>query len=669
MAIADLCEQLDVSDKTFYRAVQEFRDLYHAPILLKMAYILISKNIITWINMQQDIIELLRETDLLGDVPVEIMRSLDPAPEWMSISLGETLITQGDEGQAFYLLVHGRLRVFVTDRDGIKRQVREIFAGEGVGEMSLLTDDRTSASVRATHDCDLIRFSRDSYKQLMKTSPEAAMQMTRSVIHRLSSGRDGHKNKLAPISIAIIPIDTTVDTTRFVIMLNEQLSHFASTSIVNIDDLGASYGHLMRGTEQISLEINREITNKLKMFDAENIITLYPSDYEVTEWTRICVRNADLVLTVGSVDSKPALTNVESSLLKHQDKDLAASNELVLLHPEEWRQNCDTDHWIETRNITEFHHLRTWRATDFARLARMLTGNEINLVLGGGGSRGFAQIGVLRALTEAGIPIDRIAGTSMGSFIGALFAQEQSTEAITKTCRKVWIEGKPLSDYTFPLISLVRGQRLHNLVKNTFNQWKIENLPVRFFCVSSNLSSADTKLHERGTLWEGVRASGSLPGAGPPMFLQGNILVDGGVLDNLPCSFIFERYKGAVIAVDVSLQTDFTVSEDFDEVPSGWRLMLNKINPFEQKIKLPNIFQILHRTATLSSDRLAKQMHDRVDLLLTPPVGEFSITSFTKLDKISEIGYQYTVAQLRGKLDPRIARYMNTEKQGNKTSI
>ena len=153
------------------------------------------------------------------------------------------------------------------------------------------------------------------------------------------------------------------------------------------------------------------------------------------------------------------------------------------------------------------------------------------------------------------------------------------------------------------------------------------------------------------------------------MFLQGNILVDGGVLDNLPCSFIFERYKGAVIAVDVSLQTDFTVSEDFDEVPSGWRLMLNKINPFEQKIKLPNIFQILHRTATLSSDRLAKQMHDRVDLLLTPPVGEFSITSFTKLDKISEIGYQYTVAQLRGKLDPRIARYMNTEKQGNKTSI
>lgn len=611
--------------------------------------------------MSQDAFDLLLKTDLLGGVPEDLLRGLDPPPEWVSVPMGETLIEQGQEGEAFFLLVHGRLRVFITDVNGVKKRVGEVLPGEGVGEMSLLTDDPTVASIRAMHDCELVRFSRDSYKQLMEHSPEAALQITRTVIKRLRSGLTEQRDKLPYASIAILPIGADIDISRFVNILSKQLSDFAPVSIFNPDDLGSSHNHMVHSTKSLSPETNRKIIKKLMAFEAENTIVLYPADYEPTEWTRLCLRQADLVLVVSSVDSDPSLTEAEISLIDQLDADLAPRIELVLLHPEEWRHHCGTNRWLEPRKAVEFHHLRAWSEPDFARLARIVTGNAINLVLGGGGARGFSQIGVLRALMEAGVPIDRVAGTSMGSLIGALFAQGHSIEDITKVNRKIWLEGKPLSDYTFPLISILRGRRLHNLVKNALHDWKVEDLPITFFCVSSNLTSADLMIHDHGALWEGVRASGSLPGGGPPMFLRGNILVDGGVLNNLPGDLMIERFDGAIIAVDVSQQDPLTIPEKFYETPSGWRILFNKLNPFENTFQVPGIFEILYRTATLSSDRLLKQTLDRVDFLMVPPVGQFSIASLGKMEQIIDTGYRYAIKQLHGELDPRIARYVNTE--------
>ena len=612
--------------------------------------------------MPQDAVELLAKTDLLAGVPEDRLRGLDPAPKWLSVKAGETLIEQGQRGEAFYLLVHGRLRVFVTNPDGTAKRVGEVLPGEGVGEMALLTDETTSATVRAMHDCDLIRFSRESYKQLMETSPEAALQVTRTVIKRLRSGLGGGGGKLLYGAIAILPIGDHADIATFIEMLRVQLSAFAATRAVTVDDLGAQRATQIRGQGTMSADARRDIHGAFTAIEDENDLTIYLADPTPTAWTALCLNQADLVLSVGAVGDAPNLSEAEASLLGRVDPDLAPRNELVLVHNRDWQDDCGTVDWLAPRNTADFHHVRAWVEGDFARLARILTGNAINLVLGGGGARGFAQIGVLRAFKQAGVPIDRVAGTSMGSLVGALYALGMGIDDITEINREIWIDGKPLSDYTFPAIAIVRGRRLHNLVKHTLHGRKIEDMPIRFFCVSGDLTATDLMMHDHGTLWEGIRASGSIPGAGPPMFLNGHILVDGGVLNNLPGDLMMDRYTGAVVAVDVNPMASMTVPADIDEVPSGWGVLWNRINPFATPLKVPGIFEILYRTATLSSDRLAKRTHGRTDFLLTPPVSHFRVLEFDALEEIAEIGYRDAVTALKGDLDPRIARYAQIDR-------
>jgi RND family efflux transporter MFP subunit len=612
--------------------------------------------------MPKDAVELLAETEILAGVPVDRLRHLDPPPARLTIKAGETLIEQGQEGEAFYLLVHGRLRVFVSGIDGANRQVGEVLPGEGVGEMSLLTGETTSATVRAMHDCELVRFTRESYKQLMETSPEAALQVTRTVIKRLRSGLTGNGGKLFYSAVAVVPVSPGVEIGPFVDMLRTQLSEFAATAAIGLDDLETRYTNLIRRSSGIATEDRSDVLTKLMAIQDENDITLYIADAMPTEWTKLCLNQADLILSVGAVEDAPDLSEVESSLISRSDPDLAPRNELVLLHPGEWRAHCGTGRWLAARKLSDFHHARPQVIGDFARLARILTGNAINLVLGGGGARGFAQIGVLKALDDAGIPVDRVAGTSMGSLVGALYALGKPLDEITRINREIWIEGKPLSDYTFPAIAIVRGRRLHNLVKHALQGWEIEDMPIRFFCVSGDLTATDLMMHDSGTLWEGVRASGSIPGAGPPMFLNGHVLVDGGVLNNLPGDIMMERYSGAVVAIDVNPMESMGVPADIDVVPSGWGVLWNRINPFANPLKVPGIFEILYRTATLSSGRLAKRTHGRTDFLLTPPVSNFRVLEFDALEEIAEIGYRDTIAALKGELAPRIARYAHPER-------
>lgn len=612
--------------------------------------------------MPKDTVELLAKAELLAGVPEERLRQLDPAPEWLTISAGDTLIEQGKAGEAFYLLVHGRLRVFVTGADGTTRKVGEVLPGEGVGEMALLTNEMTSATVRAMHDCDLIRFSRESYKQLMETSPEAALQVTRTVIKRLRTGLTGGNGKLQYTAIAVVPVGDRSEIDRFVEMLRVQLSAFAATQTVTINDLGAQRVSVIRGHDRLTADARRDIASAFAMMEDRNDITLYIADAEQTTWTALCLNQADLVLSVGAVGDDPSLSDAEATLLGQVDPDLAPRSELVLVHPGNWQAQCGTARWLAPRNASDFHHVRAWIEDDFARLARILTGNAINLVLGGGGARGFAQIGVLRAFHQAGVPIDRVAGTSMGSLVGALFALGMKIDDITEINREIWIDGKPLSDYTFPAIAIVRGRRLHNLIKHALYGWEIEDLPIRFFCVSGDLTATDLMMHDHGVLWEGIRASGSIPGAGPPMFLNGHVLVDGGVLNNLPGDIMMDRYSGAIVAVDVNPMETMDVPPDIAEVPSGWGVLWNRLNPFAAPLKVPGIFDILYRTATLSSDRLAKRTHDRTDFLLTPPVSHFGVLEFDALERIAEIGYRDAIAALKGDLDPRIARYVHPER-------
>lgn len=264
----------------------------------------------------------------------------------------------------------------------------------------------------------------------------------------------------------------------------------------------------------------------------------------------------------------------------------------------------------------------------------------VSLVLSGGGARTFAQIGVLRAMEEAGIQIEMAGGTSGGAIIAALVALGWDAEKIRQTMRRHLVErGSPM-DYVLPFSSLIDGKHFTRMLAEVFGEVKIEDLPRRFFCVSCNLNRAELVVHESGLLRKAIAASISVPGLVPPVALDGELLIDGGILNNLPVDVMKQYAPGHVWAVDVGIKRDVKICNRYSASLPTWKIWWSRINPFAEPIKVPNAVDILMNTAMLASQRQSEINRQLADVCLRPPVDEFAAFDFKSFDQIVEIGYR-----------------------------
>jgi predicted acylesterase/phospholipase RssA len=287
----------------------------------------------------------------------------------------------------------------------------------------------------------------------------------------------------------------------------------------------------------------------------------------------------------------------------------------------------------------------------------LLTGKATTLVLGGGGARGFAHIGVLKALQETGrIEIDALGGSSIGSIVAAQIAMGWSLDEITERNRKAFAQNKALHDLTLPLVSLLKGRHGDRILEDFFGDTLIEDLTHDFFCVSTNLTRGSVVIHRRGELLSSIRASISVPGILPPVFSAGDILVDGGVLNNLPVDVMQGLHQSDVIAVDVSPVEDLSTGPDFKQCPAPWEILWQQIKPGASAHKVPKIFDILMRSATIASTRAAQKMSREVSLFLHPPTEAFGMTEWNAFDHLVELGYESSKAPIEDWLRDRDAQ-------------
>ena len=243
---------------------------------------------------------------------------------------------------------------------------------------------------------------------------------------------------------------------------------------------------------------------------------IYLADSTLTNWTRRCIQQADEVISVGLATAPPNLTEVEAETLRHaRSRRTKFQIALILLHPPGTARPHGTLRWLRERGVDRHFHLHDGEAGELDRIVRYVTRREFGLVLSGGGSRGFAHAGAIRAMREAGLPIDMIAGVSMGAIIGAAFAISDDFEATVQSLKERF--KRAFGDYTLPFVSLTRGRRFDDMLKAVFGDANIEDLWVPYFCVSSNMTRADTVVQRSGPLWWSLRATGSLPGLVPPV--------------------------------------------------------------------------------------------------------------------------------------------------------
>jgi NTE family protein len=263
-------------------------------------------------------------------------------------------------------------------------------------------------------------------------------------------------------------------------------------------------------------------------------------------------------------------------------------------------------------------------------------------VLSGGGARGFAHLGVVRAMRECNIPVDLVGGTSMGAILGAGVALQWDDRELITRFRRAFVDSRPLSDVTLPLVSLVAGRKVGRLLRSVFGEMDISDLPLPYFCVSTNLTSGRVEVHERGPLWQWLRASVAIPGVLPPVFQHGEVFVDGGAMNNLPVDVMRERGRGPVVGVDVGSDPAFTTDLEATDLPPVWKLM----NWARGGGRRPNIFQILWRSGMVNSAAATAGQRARSDLVLRPPLESIDLLNWRAFDSAVEIGYRHAMREL-----------------------
>lgn len=541
---------------------------------------------------------------------------------------GEVLMRQGEPADSMYLVASGRLQVRLVRADGTDTAVAEVGRGELVGEMALLTDSPRSATVVALRDSHLLRLSTDAFARVVHAHPDAQRTTATALIDKLMRTLHQGPATSPARSIAVVPLDGEPDTAQFAFRLARALGRGSGDVPVVTEGDAPDAATGDGATSGFARAVWREER------EAAHEIIVYVTAIDPTPWSRECIERADVIVLAGSAHGPARLRPIEE-LAAHLDEPFARRTELVLLHPPSTVTPRGTRRFLDPRGVDRHHHVRTDREADYERVARLLTGRGIGVVFSGGGARGIAHVGVLRALRAAGVPIDATAGSSIGAIVGGAVARGDTPEEVGQLLRAAVVERSPV-DLTLPAVSLAMGERVTQHIRQGAQGLDIEDAWLPFCCVSTNLTRGTVELHRRGPGWKAVRSSFAVPGLFPPMHNDaGDVLVDGGVLDNLPVSSLRSLHAGiSVVGVDVGTHREFALGAATAEgAVSGWRFVASNLRrrTLDELMVLPRVLLRLTELGATASD-------DRGDCYIRPGLDGVSLLDFDRFEDLVAIG-------------------------------
>ncbi|GAB6054326.1 cyclic nucleotide-binding and patatin-like phospholipase domain-containing protein [Magnetospira thiophila] len=584
----------------------------------------------------------LRHSEKFGNLPENILTDLEKRVEMVNVASGETVCAAGDPSDSLYIVVTGRLRIWIPEKGSGGTFLNEVGAGASIGEMGVITGNPRAADVLAVRDTTLARLPAKDLHELLGRYPEEINKLFVGIIvgHFMRQAPGGGKAQNTAGTFALIPIRGGMPMREIATHLSAALSSHGKTIVMD-----SAYCDNLLGKPGISQLPFNDTRNGafLGWLNEQELGTdfaIYLADSDTGNWTQRCLRQADHVLFVGHGKDSPEIGEIEAKLLETPLRGVRKT--LLLVHDPDTSVPKGTLAWLQARAVGLHHHVHLGREEDYARLARFLTGRAVSLVFGGGGARGFAHVGVIRALRQHGIPIDLVGGTSMGALIGSQVAMQHDPGQILKETVDLCLAG---DEMTVPMVSLFSGKKFSSGVRRICGDHTVEDLWHRYYSVSCNISRARVRVHDRGPLYRAVLASNTPPALFPPFIEDGDLHVDGALLNNLPVDIML-RYNegGKIIAVDVDPQNDMTANEPYDGGLSGWQVLRSKLNPFSQTMNVPGIMSIVARATAIGGIAQYKQsMSGLADLYLSPPTGDFAIMAYKDGPKIADMAYDYAM--------------------------
>ncbi|MDH4262771.1 MAG: cyclic nucleotide-binding domain-containing protein [Spirochaetia bacterium] len=594
----------------------------------------------------------LSSIDLMSSLDAETLAALEPKMQWIFLPGGETLMKQDDMGDSMYIVVNGRLRYIVQNQNQEIVDEGEFSRGDIIGEMSLLTGEKRSATVFSTRGCEVVRFTTEVFENLISKNPLGMMNITRTIALRLKNKMGYAKKKRKIKVVTILPLYENLPYTDFAHKLVNCLKKNKS---VFYADKKSFVKHLENENNQniSSANISYSLTSLFSwLYTLEDTyeLVLIISEPDDKVWTETCIKHTDKIYLLADHQCSESLYPVEIRYLNESSNEKSPEKELILLYDQPDLEPSETGLKLTNRKVSQYHHIRIYEDKDFSRLSRTFMGQSIGLALGGGGAKGFAHIGLLRAFEEEGIPVDIIGGTSAGSIMGALYALGYKINEIESIAKKIMVDKNNLNDYTYPLVSLLRGGKYTHAIREFLGTKKIEDMWIPYFAVATDLTLAEKKVFSEGYLWKAIRASTSLPGIMPPLYDDGSIYVDGALLDNIPGSVLKNKNTGISIAVCLGTgdrkSRDKIFSAIFDErkqgiAPSIIEALKKKLSPRFRKAHVPAMGNLIMRATMVHSLAMEHTTQKSVDLYIELPVGDYSLFGWKDFDKIVEAGYSY----------------------------
>lgn len=595
--------------------------------------------------MEENLLKVIKGNKLFASVDENELSLLLPRFEKFELGHGEVLFQPGDPSYYVYLLASGRLSTYLTTTQGTTELIGHIEPGEPVGETGALTGEPRSLMVKAVKDSVLLRITASQFLELCNRYPGVLFASIHPIVMRSRNLIETLSAEKKIKHIVVVPANRETSLNEFCQLLMKLTDKYSSIAAITDDD------PIFQGvTDETSLQNKIKQLTEQKRTSRRTIYVL--KDYN-SPLAQHMIKKADAFYVVAFSLAKTIIDPAILEIINTRRVQHKSEPTLILLHTDRTMTPRKTANWLMLAQFNFHHHLRLDVPKDYHRLLRFMRGKPVGIVLGGGGTRGWAHLGVLKAIREKKIPIDMIGGTSVGAIIAGCYAVHESIEDAHERFYKIVQAANGSVTWrslTWPAISIFNAKTFTHSLMDVFNDIQIEDLWLPFFSVSSNLATNTEDTQRTGSLWQATRASAALPGILPPILFNGELHYDGGLLNNLPVDIMREILgkRARIIAAEIGSFSTDKHKYSFPPIVKFWDVILNYFGLSGEKYRFPRFVDTFMRGMFIGSLAKAKQNGLAANILVSLNLNKYRLlhTNFKQVDRIIDIGYQAALEQI-----------------------
>lgn len=550
---------------------------------------------------------------------------------WQTLSEGAHLANAGDSCEHWYVVLHGTLSGFSPQTDHQQRASHQWQQGDFFGHAPLLSTGEHQATIIAVTEVKLAVLDRKVFDYLWQKRNRFKTVIASDLAQPYRQ-LTGNRSNTGCLKIALLALSSINDIATVSDALAQTITP-KPARVVNFMELAKYLGVPVAAGRNAEHPAWYCIYNWLTQYQGRYLMLL--AEPQFAAWQKFCLGNSDILLGLGQGNQTPA--TMPSDTWSHFNPRFGCQRWLILLHQPETTMPTGTRYWLHQFEYPRHLHLRLGHVGDTARVMRTVLGQGIGVVFGGGHARCFAQLGVIEAMKTHGISVDMIGGTSFGALLAAHIALEQ-THAEIEASNVVLRKLKPFRAIRWPRVSLIGGKKFDWLAVNTFGDYDIEDFWLPYFCISTNLTTAQEVVHDSGAMSQAARATGSVPILIAPARQGNEILVDGGLVNNLPVDVMRRKTAGPIIAIDVSTPHPMRHcnTEPHCTPPQRFKWLKRWLKLGHKE---PSIVSIADRSMSLISLRKMQTIDEKA-LLLKLSLPQYGMTEFDAMAPLVQLGYE-----------------------------